>query len=401
MRHNDETNEKSEQTPPFAAAARDRSRSSPVPFELCSPRLARTCLFAVCVPVLSTIPRVYAVSNWPGGVFGCAKSTAEHSTAAATREPISEAYQPSGAGVRGWRSTPHDERVSEQQRDATLLLLALSLAHRCSSLGPRIRRCKPGSDRRFRPAQMGGAAVSAIVWSWIVLCDLRAGTPTQSHPLAASVAEQSRESSTAASGGSHQRVWHLGTHRHRTEAEQSPTQPKAAAAAIPPQLLSAPPTRSRLASPASLAMQSRASFPLLCLSLLLVLPCLTSAFYFHITEGSKKCFIEEVPEDVLVMGKYTSPDHAKLNLNAAGYIDGERYAGIKVTVTDPRQEVLLTHDTTVEGRFGFTSVVGGEHVICIATNTSSWYGQNRNFVRTTSETQATEIRELRERLDKR
>lgn len=119
---------------------------------------------------------------------------------------------------------------------------------------------------------------------------------------------------------------------------------------------------------------------LLLLSLLLVLPCFSSAFYFHITEGSKKCFIEEVPEDVLVMGKYTSPDHAKLNLNAAGYIDGERYAGIKVTVTDPRQEVLLTHDTTAEGRFGFTSVVGGEHVICIATNTSSWYGQNRNFV---------------------
>jgi hypothetical protein len=105
--------------------------------------------------------------------------------------------------------------------------------------------------------------------------------------------------------------------------------------------------------------------------------------YFQLVEGTKKCFIEEVPEDVLVMGKYTSPDFPKLNLNSnTGMPDTENWSAIRATVTDPRGEVLLVHDTTAEGRFGFTSAVGGEHVICLATNTSSWYGQSRTFVST-------------------
>lgn len=112
-----------------------------------------------------------------------------------------------------------------------------------------------------------------------------------------------------------------------------------------------------------------------------------SGLYFHIVEGTRKCFIEEVPEDVLVMGKYTSPDFSRININpTTGMVDTENYAAIRATVMDPRNELILTHDTVAEGRFGFTSVVGGEHIICLATNTSSWYGQSRTFVRTHSHT---------------
>lgn len=112
---------------------------------------------------------------------------------------------------------------------------------------------------------------------------------------------------------------------------------------------------------------------------LLVAP--VHGLYFQLVEGTKKCFIEEVPEDVLVMGKYTSADFGKLNINFnTGMPDTENWSAIRATVTDPRNEVLLVHDTTAEGRFGFTSMVGGEHVICLATNTSSWYGQSRTFV---------------------
>jgi len=119
----------------------------------------------------------------------------------------------------------------------------------------------------------------------------------------------------------------------------------------------------------------------LLVALSLVLP--TSGLYFNVVEGSRKCFIEEVPEDVLVLGRYTSPDFGKLSLNQQGYADADNKAAIIATVTDPRNEVLLTHATGAEGKFGFTSVVGGEHVICLATNTSSWYGQTREFVRKT------------------
>jgi len=101
--------------------------------------------------------------------------------------------------------------------------------------------------------------------------------------------------------------------------------------------------------------------------------------YFDLLEGQRRCFIEEVPEDVLVLGKYVSMDHSKLNLNAQGYVEPNHYAGIIATVTDPRSEQLLSHVMGGEGRFGFTSIVGGEHLICLATNTTSWFGQTRTF----------------------
>lgn len=118
------------------------------------------------------------------------------------------------------------------------------------------------------------------------------------------------------------------------------------------------------------------------LLLMLVAPVLPAhGLYFNVVEGVRKCFIEEVPEDVLVLGKYTSPDYSRLSLNTAtGLPDPSNWSGIRATVTDPRNEVLLVHDTTKEGRFGFTSIVGGEHIVCLATNTSSWYGQARSFV---------------------
>ena len=34
-----------------------------------------------------------------------------------------------------------------------------------------------------------------------------------------------------------------------------------------------------------------------------------------------------------------------------------------------------------QGRFAFTSVVGGEHVLCFSTNSSRWFGQPKKFVR--------------------
>ena len=46
-----------------------------------------------------------------------------------------------------------------------------------------------------------------------------------------------------------------------------------------------------------------------------------------------------------------------------------------VEVRDPRQTLLLEHDLVEEGQFGFTSVVSGEHQVCvIAAPSASYYG---------------------------
>jgi hypothetical protein len=35
----------------------------------------------------------------------------------------------------------------------------------------------------------------------------------------------------------------------------------------------------------------------------LLLPCLVSGLYFHIQEGQERCFIEEMPDETLVIGE--------------------------------------------------------------------------------------------------
>ena len=43
--------------------------------------------------------------------------------------------------------------------------------------------------------------------------------------------------------------------------------------------------------------------------------------------------------------------------------------------------MITTHDTAAEGRFAFTSQMGGEHQICLRTTTMHWQGTQRTFVR--------------------
>lgn len=104
-----------------------------------------------------------------------------------------------------------------------------------------------------------------------------------------------------------------------------------------------------------------------------------NGLYFHVVEGAKRCFIEEVPEDVLVVGKYTNMDWVRLQQNNQAYDGDSSKAAIQITVTDPRNDVLVEHNCGETGKVGFTSIVGGEHLICVTTNTTNYYGQSRTF----------------------
>jgi hypothetical protein len=95
----------------------------------------------------------------------------------------------------------------------------------------------------------------------------------------------------------------------------------------------------------------------------------TSGLYFHIAETEKKCFIEEIPDETMVIGNY------KVQLydpNTKGYGDYPNI-GMHVTVTDPEEKVILSKLYTSEGRFTFTSHTPGEHVICLYSNSSAWF----------------------------
>ena len=44
--------------------------------------------------------------------------------------------------------------------------------------------------------------------------------------------------------------------------------------------------------------------------------------------------------------------------------------GLKLTIQDPNQNTVLTKALDVEGRFALTSALGGEYLLCFATNSS-------------------------------
>jgi hypothetical protein len=95
------------------------------------------------------------------------------------------------------------------------------------------------------------------------------------------------------------------------------------------------------------------------------------SLYFHISEAERKCFIEEIPDDTLVIGKY------KVELfdeKIQAYLASTPGIGMHVEIKDPDEKIILSKVYTSEGRFTFTSHIPGEHVICLYSNSTAWFG---------------------------
>ncbi|XP_018328392.1 transmembrane emp24 domain-containing protein eca [Agrilus planipennis] len=98
---------------------------------------------------------------------------------------------------------------------------------------------------------------------------------------------------------------------------------------------------------------------------------LSSALYFHIGETERKCFIEEIPDDTNVIVNY------KVELydpRTGGFMPSSPGIGMHVEVRDPDDKVILSRVYSSEGRISFTSHAPGEHVICMYSNSSAWFG---------------------------
>merc|ERR1712007_79113 len=95
-----------------------------------------------------------------------------------------------------------------------------------------------------------------------------------------------------------------------------------------------------------------------------------SALYFHIAETERKCFIEEIPDETMVIGNY------KVQLyepKTGGFMPSSPGIGMHVEVKDPDDKVVLSRVYNSEGRFTFTSHTPGEHVICLYSNSTKWF----------------------------
>ncbi|XP_027722880.1 transmembrane emp24 domain-containing protein 9 [Vombatus ursinus] len=107
-------------------------------------------------------------------------------------------------------------------------------------------------------------------------------------------------------------------------------------------------------------------FPLL---FLLGLAARGSALYFHIGETEKKCFIEEIPDETMVIGNYRTQLYDK---QREEYQPATPGLGMFVEVKDPDDKVILSRQYGSEGRFTFTSHTPGEHQICLHSNSTKF-----------------------------
>ena len=108
------------------------------------------------------------------------------------------------------------------------------------------------------------------------------------------------------------------------------------------------------------------------LSYYLFLQC-TVGLYFYVADSSPKCFIEEVPEDTLIVGTYKNPDFIPFGSSAFTGI------GLVIEIKDPEHVIVQTRNADTEGKFAFTSQHGGEYLICVRTNSTKNWGNSRRF----------------------
>ncbi|XP_049780746.1 transmembrane emp24 domain-containing protein eca [Schistocerca cancellata] len=109
---------------------------------------------------------------------------------------------------------------------------------------------------------------------------------------------------------------------------------------------------------------------LIVLGIFLMLCEMTFGLYFHIGETERKCFIEEIPDETTVIVNY------KVELydpKSGGFMPSSPGIGMHVEARDPDDKVLLSRVYSSEGRISFTSQTPGEHVICLYSNSTSWF----------------------------
>uniref|UniRef100_A0AAQ4PPQ0 GOLD domain-containing protein n=1 Tax=Gasterosteus aculeatus aculeatus TaxID=481459 RepID=A0AAQ4PPQ0_GASAC len=107
----------------------------------------------------------------------------------------------------------------------------------------------------------------------------------------------------------------------------------------------------------------------LSLLLLNVFYSVVSSLYFHIGETEKKCFIEEIPDETMIIGNYRTQLYDK---QREEYMPATQGLGMFVEVKDPDDKVILSRQYGSEGRFTFTSHTPGEHQICLHSNSSKF-----------------------------
>lgn len=96
----------------------------------------------------------------------------------------------------------------------------------------------------------------------------------------------------------------------------------------------------------------------------------TQGLYFHIGETDKRCFIEEIPDETLLIVNYKLQLH---DPQTGGFMQTAPGLAMHVDIRDPDDKLILSKVYSAEGKVAITSHKPGEHVICIQSNSTKWF----------------------------
>ncbi|KAK0554712.1 emp24p/erv25p- protein [Tilletia horrida] len=93
--------------------------------------------------------------------------------------------------------------------------------------------------------------------------------------------------------------------------------------------------------------------------------------YFYMEGGDEKCFIEELPNDTVVVGHYFAEEW---DSTAKEFKISDEFK-VKILVTEKRNDHIVTSTLGhPEGKFAFTSHEAGDHQICLSTTYPANHG---------------------------
>ncbi|KAI9277781.1 emp24/gp25L/p24 family/GOLD-domain-containing protein [Sporodiniella umbellata] len=103
----------------------------------------------------------------------------------------------------------------------------------------------------------------------------------------------------------------------------------------------------------------------------------TQALYFYLEGSEKKCFIEDLPKETMVIGVYKSEQYSEATRE---WVENKE-SKFKVTVDElPANHRIVDTEGSPSGRFTFTSTESGDHAICLSTTSTAWFDNTRTRV---------------------
>lgn len=102
---------------------------------------------------------------------------------------------------------------------------------------------------------------------------------------------------------------------------------------------------------------------------------LVTSLYFYLDTGTERCFIEDLPQDMIVVGKYKGEEYD----NTKHYYTINPQLGVQITVIQVENgEKIVNTRGLPQGKFTFTSHEAGQHSICLRTNyTGGWFSTSQ------------------------